>query len=83
MGLVNKSLLSKYTKGSSVQTGSSEPSSPSIGDLFINTSTNILEIYYAGIWQTLHTLSGGGGGNGYWNDTTNTWNDLTATWNQT
>ena len=40
-----------------VPTGSSDPSSASPGDLFINTSDNGMKVYYGGNWQTLHTNS--------------------------
>jgi energy-converting hydrogenase Eha subunit G len=50
-----------------VPTGSSDPSSASPGDLFINTSDNGMKVYYGGNWQTLHTLTPSSGiGIGYW-----------------
>lgn len=36
---------------------SSEPSSPSNGWFYINSTNNTLYVYYAGIWQALHVLS--------------------------
>jgi acyl-CoA synthetase (AMP-forming)/AMP-acid ligase II len=40
-----------------VQTGASEPSTPSEGELFINTGSNVMKVYYNGIWETLHTFA--------------------------
>jgi len=36
----------------------SDPASAKEGSLIINTSTNIMKIYYGGTWQDLHTLIG-------------------------
>jgi len=34
----------------------SDPASAKEGSLIINTSTNIMKVYYGGAWQTLHSL---------------------------
>ena len=40
---------------------SSDPASGYEGQFLINTTTNLLKVYYAGSWQLVATLSGGGG----------------------
>ena len=39
-----------------VGNGVTEPASPSAGQMFINSVTNTLKIYWGGAWQTLHTF---------------------------
>jgi hypothetical protein len=36
--------------------GTSDPGSGFVGQLFLNTTTNELKIWYGSQWQTLHTL---------------------------
>lgn len=46
-----------------VKISATAPTSPVVGDLWYNTSTSELKLYYSGTWATLAT--GGGGGAGY------------------
>jgi hypothetical protein len=39
-----------------IQSGTSDPSSPLANQVFLNTTTGILKIYFDGVWQTLHQV---------------------------
>lgn len=41
-----------------IEIGGTNPINPSEGQLFINSGSNDMLIYYGGQWQTLHTLTG-------------------------
>lgn len=52
--------------GASVTVSGTEPSSPSEGDLWFDTSVSLLKIYVSATWESI-TSSGGGGGGTYVN----------------
>ena len=58
MGIVIDKLLGDALMHSHpIETVSADPASAAEGSLILNTSDDKIKIYYAGSWQTLHTLT--------------------------
>lgn len=57
MSVVFDKLLGEILLHSHIKLVTSDPASGSTGDMIINTTDDGLKIYYAGSWQTLHTLT--------------------------
>jgi len=48
---------SAKTKVKEFQEFASDPANPYDGQVYLNTSTNQIKVYYASQWQVLHTLT--------------------------
>lgn len=65
-----------------LDTVTSDPASADEGSIILNTTDYTIKVYYAGSWQTLHTLTPPVD-NGNWNSSTYLWDDAVVIWDQT